>query len=482
MTDHPLTSPELLAGWGRAPRSLNTTLTLGSAAPMTESLEAEFLEFLSHDGPTLTPRGLGRSYGDAALNAGGLVTDPSLWKTTFELERERGLLTVSSGYSLDEIMRSIIPHGFFVPVTPGTRYVTTGGAFAADIHGKNHHRSGSFGQHVTSATVLTPTGRHVTTPGSQLFDATLGGMGLTGLLSTLQLRLPRIETAYIKVVTQAPQNFAQTLEALENHDEHHEYSVAWIDCSTQGSALGRSVITWGDHATISDLHGAQSDNPLSYDPKIRLNAPKVAPSWLLNRLSVRAFNEAWYQKGRFSEGTSIQSISSYFHPLDGVGGWNHLYGERGFLQYQVAIPFGTEEIMEQLLHRLAASGYPSFLAVLKRFGASSTGMLSFPFPGWTLALDLPSHRPGLGHLLDLCDELVLSAGGRTYLAKDARTAPRHISVMYPRLQEWQEVAASFDPQGRFTSDLARRLRLRPRRPQHRPLSALAPQTKEGPNR
>jgi decaprenylphospho-beta-D-ribofuranose 2-oxidase len=480
--ESPPNSSQLLSGWGRTPKSLSTALRFDDQARTTDSLEDEFLSFIVGDGPTLTPRGLGRSYGDAALNAGGLVTDPSSWRTTFDLDEVQGTLTVSSGYSLDEILREVVPKGYFVPVTPGTRYVTIGGAFAADIHGKNHHHSGSFGAHITAATILTPSGRHTTGPGDRLFDATLGGMGLTGMVSKLQMKLHPIETAYLTVTTKAPKNFAQTLQELETHDDDHRYSVAWIDCSIQGSKLGRSVITWGDHTTISDLKDARGADPLHYDPKVRIKAPHYAPSWLLNRLSVRAFNEAWYRKGLMDEGVSFQSIPSFFHPLDGVGDWNYLYGARGFLQYQVALPFGAEEVMEQLLHRLAHSGYPSFLAVLKRFGTSSTGLLSFPFPGWTLALDLPAHRPGLGHLLDLCDELILSAGGRTYLAKDSRVAPRHIPVMYPKLKQWQEIAEEYDPTGRFTSDLARRLRLRSL-PKEGPLfEVLEPKTKEGPNR
>lgn len=469
----------LLSGWGRTPSSRAYILSTDPSDP-----EESLLRYLrSTGGKQLTPRGLGRSYGDASLAAGGVVTNAEDWKQEFDLNLDKGSLRVSSGYSLDEIMRQIIPLGYFVPVTPGTRYVSIGGAFGADIHGKNHHVDGGFGHHCTDVRMILPSGVTTTNPGEDLFDASLGGMGLTGFVSSLRLSLIPIETAYVKVKTMALGNIEETFSALEEHDAAHRYSVAWIDCTKTGKGLGRSVATWGDHAQLSDLPNSKLENPLAFDPTVRLKAPDLAPSWLLNPLSVKAFNEFWYRKGRFSSGDSVESISSYFHPLDGVSDWNRLYGSKGFLQYQFVLPFGEEQLMIKILERLSRSGYPSFLAVLKRFGESSSGMLSFPKPGWTLALDLPAHRAGLSELLDGCDELVADAGGRVYLAKDSRISPHHIPDMYPRLPRWQRVSNELDPSGVFNSDLSRRLGLRAALPRlGDSQSNLIPLTRKGPNR
>lgn len=448
--------PTLLHGWGRTPATSASVLSIHGAD--NEAVLAQYLA--ETPDATLTPRGLARSYGDAALGAGGLVTSHLDWRAKFDFDAVKGVLDVSSGFSLEEVMTRLLPSGYFVPVTPGTRQITIGGAFAADVHGKNHHVDGSFGEHVSSVRMVGRDGVHEYGSESPEFCATLGGMGLTGFISSLRLNVMPVESSFVTVETEAPTNIEDTLSRLEENDPKHRYSVAWIDCTRSGGSLGRSVITWGDHTPRSDLPGRSSADPLAFHPATRARFPFATPSWTLNPLTVRAFNQMWWTKGRRAAGNSIEPIGTFFHPLDVIADWNLAYGTKGFLQYQIVVPFKEEATMIAIVELLSSSGFPSFLAVLKRFGEASDGLLSFPRPGWTLALDIPAHRSGLSDLLDRCDALVVGVGGRTYLAKDSRTSPAHIPAMYPKFEEFKKVASSMDPTGIFTSDLSRRLKLR----------------------
>jgi len=408
-------------------------------------------------------RGLGRSYGDAAQNGGGLVLRLQGSASDAVLDPAAGLVTVGAGASLDDLMRVVVPRGWFVPVTPGTRFVTIGGAIASDIHGKNHHVDGSFANHVEQITLLLADGSTATvspTDDAELFWATFGGMGLTGIVLSATIRLLRIETSRMSVDTQRVGDLDTLFATMSEGDEAHRYSVAWIDLAAKGRHLGRSALTRGDHARLDELPLRLQADPLAYGPRQLLSVPPLVPRpGVLNHVTVAAFNEFWFRKTPRSRVGEIQSIGSYFHPLDMVGDWNRLYGRPGLVQYQCVVPFGQEDVMRRIIEQLSAAGVASFLAVLKRFGAANPAPLSFPQPGWTLALDMPASGPGLGTLLHRLDTMVLDAGGRNYFAKDAHTTPETVRRGYPRLAEWQAVRRRVDPLQVWQSDLGRRLLL-----------------------
>ena len=442
-----------LTGWGRTSPSVAAVHPAGDDADLGRLVTAA--------GPRgVIARGLGRSYGDAAQNGGGVVVDMTPRRRVLSVDTDAALVSVEAGASLDQLMRLILPRGLFVPVSPGTRQVTVGGAIAADIHGKNHHVDGSFGRHVVAMDLLVADGTIVSvTPDSALFWASVGGMGLTGLVLRATLRMKRVESAYCVVDTERCADIEDLMGRMTEGDQRYTYSVAWIDCLARGSSLGRSVLTRGWPATVEQLPRSLRDRALEFRPRHVAVAPPIFPSGLLNRATVRAFNEMWFRKAPRERRGEIQTIGAFFHPLDVVGSWNRIYGPRGFLQYQFVVPFGGEATVRRCLEMLSHVGQASFLAVLKRFGPSGPGHLSFPMPGWTLALDVPIGALGLGRLLDRLDGEVLAAGGRGYLAKDSRLPASAIARMYPRLDEWRAVRKSVDPDGVFTSDLARRLEL-----------------------
>ncbi|MET7456893.1 FAD-binding oxidoreductase [Streptomyces sp. NPDC005574] len=404
------------------------------------------------------PRGLGRAYGDAAQNAGGAVFDMTGLDRVHAIDADGGTVLCDAGVSLHRLMEVLLPLGWFVPVTPGTRYVTVGGAIGADIHGKNHHVSGSFSRHVLSLELLTADGTvRTVSRGTPLFDATTGGMGLTGVILTATVQLQPVETSLMSVDTERARDLDDLLARLTATDHRYRYSVAWIDLLARGAATGRAVLTRGEHAPLDALSARARRDPLSFRPGRLPAPPALLPEGLLGRATVGCFNELWYRRAPRARSGELQRLSTFFHPLDGVPHWNRIYGRSGFVQYQFAVGHGHEETLRAVVRRLSRRRCPSFLAVLKRFGDADPGWLSFPLPGWTLALDIPAGLPGLGVLLDELDEEVAAAGGRVYLAKDSRLRPELLAGMYPRLAEFRALRAELDPHAVFTSDLSRRL-------------------------
>jgi decaprenylphospho-beta-D-ribofuranose 2-oxidase len=445
-----MTTP--LTGWGRtAPTSARVV-----------DVAAVDLPALLRQRPDrgVLARGLGRSYGDAAQNAGGTVLAPITGLTTVTRDGETALVTAAAGTSLHELMGTLLADRLFVPVSPGTRYVSVGGAVAADIHGKNHHRDGSFGDHVVSLDLVTADGElHTVGPDvdPDLYWATIGGMGLTGVVTSVTLRAFPVESAYVHVHTERIPDVGSLMRRMRESDADFRYSVAWIDTLARGRSLGRSVLTRGDHATPDQLGGAAARHPWAGPRDPRIGVPFTPPAGLVSRPTVRAFNELWFRKAP-RDRVDVQSIAAFFHPLDLVKGWNRLYGRGGLVQYQLVVPDDAEAAMTEALRLLADAGQPSFLAVLKRFGPGNPGLLSFPMAGWTLALDLPA-GPALAPLFRTLDQLVVDAGGRLYLAKDSRLSPEVFDRMYERAEEFRKLRRELDPHGVLQSDLARRLHL-----------------------
>ena len=440
-----------LTGWGRTSPTAAETL-----APRDQDEISKVLAGATRRG--VLPRGLGRAYGDAAQNAGGVVLDMTSLGSSLSIG-PTGLARASSATTIDDLIRAGLAQGWFVPVTPGTRQVTVGGAVAADIHGKNHHRDGSFMAHVRHLTLVTPEGEHRLAGGDDLFWATAGGMGLTGVVTEVELQMIPVASSSMVVDTDRTTDLDQTLAVMSDGDDSYRYSVCWIDCLSRGGRLGRGIVTRADHAPVEALPASRRADPLTFSAGSLLAAPPWVPSGLVNLATASAFNEAWYRRAPRHEKAGVQSIGSFFHPLDGIRGWNRLYGRKGFLQYQVLVPFEAEDVLRRLIERLATERCPSLIGVLKRFGPGDQGHLSFPAPGWTLAIDIPVGPPVVGPLLDELDGWVADAGGRIYLAKDSRMRPELVEAMYPRLAEWREVRDRVDPNHVMASDLGRRLGL-----------------------
>ncbi len=388
------------------------------ASPRDEASIARLLETAPRP---LIARGLGRSYGDAAQSSGGVVVETSQLDEIGPLDEETGCIEVGGGVSLHRLMQEIIPRGWFVAVTPGTRYVSVGGAIASDIHGKNHHCDGSFARHVTSMVLATPTGTRIVTPDddAELFWATAGGMGLTGIVVRATLRLLPIETSWMQVENRRFTTLDALMAVMEQSDDGHRYSVAWLDCLASPAGRRRSILTLGDHAAASSLPARLGPRLLEPPAEPRIRVPLAPPLRMANRLSVRVLNEGWF---RVSSHGTLVPLATYFHPLDGIGGWNVLYGPDGFVQYQFAVPPDRGDVVEDAVEAIAASGIPAFLAVLKRFGPGTPGPLSFA----QSRLDPRSGLPGRAHRPVRPARLARRDGRRgrgPHLPRQGRAAP-----------------------------------------------------------
>jgi decaprenylphospho-beta-D-ribofuranose 2-oxidase len=441
------------SGWGRYP-----VATTDLVRPERMST----LHGLLEGNRTLIPRGMGRCYGDAAQNGDGATVLMGRLNRMLAFDADSGVLDAEAGVTIQDLLDVFLPRGFAPPVTPGTRFVTLGGCLACDVHGKNHHKSGSFSRHVLDFTLLLPD--HTTTVCSrtedpELFWATVGGMGLTGIVTSLRLRLKPVATSYLSVDVEKARSLTEALDLFRASDESYEYSVAWIDCLAGGEGAGRSVLMRGNDAAEGAVAGRRPRHPRGGGPAV----PFDAPSGLLNRLSVGLFNEIYYRKAPRKATARIQSYDTFFYPLDGIRNWNRIYGRRGFVQYQFVVPpDGAESALRTVLDRIARAGEASFLAVLKSMGPAEDGqMLSFPRRGYTLAVDIPWRGTPTAGLLDELDVIVVAHGGRVYLAKDARMTRETFRAMYPGAEAWSEIKRRVDPAGRFRSDLAVRLGLVP---------------------
>lgn len=431
----------ILSGWGRYPK-----VDAECLVPLTA---AEVARTFSERG-ALIARGLGRSYGDSAL-ADRVVSSRYLDKFMV-FDAASGWLHCESGVSLDDILRSFVPRGWFLPVSPGTRFVTVGGAIASDVHGKNHHVAGSFCEHVESVDILLANGERVRASQNQnaeLLRATCGGMGLTGMIVSATVRLKRISSSRIIETSFRVPDLDSVLSAFED-SAGSTYSVAWIDCLARGKNLGRSIIMLGEHATEGGLVNRE---------KRALPVPCDMPASLLNPFTVRAFNSLYYGNAPRRRRTRVVAYEAFFYPLDSLSNWNRLYGKNGLLQYQCVLPRQAGlRALRELLELIAAAGIASFLAVLKLFGRGNDNLLSFPMEGYTLALDFKA-EPRTFELLEQLDQLVSSHGGRVYLAKDARMSAESFRAGYPRWEQFEAVRANYGALGKFSSLQSRRLGL-----------------------
>lgn len=429
-----------LHGWGRYPRA--------ECELVEPTSDSGFAQALSQG--AVIARGMGRSYGDSAL--GTTVLSTRYWNHLQAFDEATGILRCAAGATLDDLVRTYAPRGWFLPVTPGTRFVTVGGAIASDVHGKNHHLVGTFAQHVIELDILLGDGQRVTvsrTKHPDLFHATCGGMGLTGIVLAAAVQLTRIPSCDI---VQTALRLPHLEAALAAFDEYAEstYTVAWIDSTARGMKLGRSILYVGEHDPAGSC---------ALPARTRITVPMEAPNWLASGPFMRTFNWLYYMRAHTTARTRRMPLTEYFYPLDSVLHWNRLYGSKGLVQYQFVLPLSSAARgLREILQVIGDSGLGSCLAVLKRFGPSNANLLSFPMEGYTLAVDFMAGDPQLD-LLEQLDSMVLDYGGRLYLAKDARMTRKTFQATYPRWSEFEDVRARWHAHGRFASEQGRRIGL-----------------------
>jgi decaprenylphospho-beta-D-ribofuranose 2-oxidase len=425
----------MLSGWGRIP------------VPGRE-VRSEDLEALTRD--AVLCRGLGRSYGDSSLPPPShpVVAGATLADRILSFDPETGVLRAEAGFALRDMNRIFLPRGFFTPVTPGTEYVTLGGMVAADVHGKNHHRAGCFGNHVRAVRMRVADGRIVECSREvepDLFRATVGGMGLTGHILEVEFPLIRVPSPWIVMETERIEDIDQFIAGLKAAGAQWPYTLGWIDCLSRGKGLGRGILMRGRFAEAAE---APAHPPR---PMLRLAVPFVLPDWVVGPWSVRAFNWLWYHRHVPRVKRGVVSPEWFFYPLDFIAHWNRMYGSRGFTQYQCVVPDSAGHgAARRFLELLTARGGASFLCVIKDCGPEGFGLLSFPRPGVSIALDIKIND-GTQSLVDALNELVIAEGGRIYLAKDALTRPEHFQKMEPRLPQWTRIRRQWDPAGRLRS-------------------------------
>ena len=441
-----------LSGWGRFPVQNCQVARPEKRRELSDATS-------SHAVVDVIARGAGRSYGDAALNQGSGVITAEKLDRFLDFDSQTGVLHAEGGARFADIIETFVPRGYFLSVAPGTKHVTLGGAIACNVHGKNHHRVGAIANFIDEIELLTANGKTLICSRdekTEIFWATLGGMGLTGVIVSAQMRLMPIESAWIETKYQRTENLSATLAAFEKGADA-QYSVAWIDCLSSGTALGRSVVIEGAHASgARALQEIQGDVMALEIPK-KKGVPLDLPDFVLNPWTVKKFNDLYY--ANHPTESKLTSIETFFYPLDKIENWNKIYGKRGFVQYQCVVPMdNADATLTKLLETIAASGQVAFLAVLKRMGAADDSPLGFGLDGYSLALDIPMTE-GTLEFYERLNEITVAAGGRIYLAKDAATSPAHLRQMYPRLGEWEAAKRHLDPDDRFASSLSRRLEI-----------------------
>ena len=448
------TEAKSLTGWGRTAPSTAEVLSTPDLETICEAVRLVAEQNDSkpeHLRRGVIARGMGRSYGDCAQNAGGLVVDMQPFNRIHSIDPETAIVDVEGGVTLDQLMKAALPYGLWVPVLPGTRQVTIGGAIGPDIHGKNHHSAGSFGDHVVSMDLLVADGRilHLEPEGTpddpkgELFWATVGGMGLTGIIVRARIKMTRTETAYFI----ADGDLTSSLdETIEFHSDEPK--------------LGRSAISRGSLATLAqleELNPKLAKDPLKFNAPQLVTVPDIFPSFTMNKLSMIAIGELWWLKsGTYKN--KVQNLTQFYQPLDLIGEWNRGYGSRGFLQYQFVVPREAVEPFKEIIRDIQRSGHYSALNVFKLFGEGNRAPLSYPMPGWNVCVDFPI-KAGLGEFLDDLDRRVMEFGGRLYLAKESRTSAEDFHAMYPGMEGWLKTRNAIDPNGVFASDMSRRLEL-----------------------
>ncbi|HUX84420.1 MAG TPA: FAD-binding oxidoreductase [Chitinophagaceae bacterium] len=437
-----------IANWGNYPVVISEEQSFTLEEEARASLEGM---------DSVIGRGNGRCYGDASL--GDTTFGTLKFDKVLSFDRGQGIFTCESGITLDQILKIIVPSGWFLPVTPGTKFITVGGAVASDVHGKNHHVDGAFSNHVVSMDILVASGKVLTCSGSllpDLFEATCGGMGLTGLILRVSFRLKKIESSYIRQKQIKATNLDHVLSLFEQY-RHYTYSVAWIDCLKKGNHFGRSILILGEHATRSELSPSQTRDPLKLPRQTQFVFPFTMPSFVLNPITVKAFNFLVYNKNFMPEMDSVVSYEPFFYPLDSFLHWNRAYGKAGFVQYQFVLPFESKTALIEIMTKISDQGMGSFLTVLKTFGPQQS-IISFPMEGYTLAMDFPVRR-GLFAFLDQLDRIVLEHGGRIYLSKDARMSPEVFWNSYRDADRFMEIVRRYNPEYKFRSMQSDRLLL-----------------------
>jgi decaprenylphospho-beta-D-ribofuranose 2-oxidase len=442
---HLLVNNNNISGWGNFPKIIGKISKASTREQLIQTL---------NENDTIIPFGNGRSYGDSALNDHMVQYDNP--EISIEFDQELGIVQVSAATQIGDLIDYILPFGWFPPVVPGTKFVTIGGAIAADIHGKNHHVDGCFSQHIISIDLMLQNGDIVQCShqeNSDLFKATCGGMGLTGVILNATIKMIQVQSRFIEQISYKAQNIDELFSHFHRYDSKR-YSVAWLDCTSKGNKLGRGVLITGEFLKNGAFSAYNRGN------HSRLNIPFFLPSWLINHLSLKIFNTLYYHLSGFNERKKVVvDLNRFFFPLDQIHNWNRLYGKNGFLQYQFVLPLkNSKKGIKQILHKIASSGLGSPLAVLKLFGPKNDNYLSFPTEGYTLALDF-KNQPSIFPLLDELDRIVLDLKGKIYLAKDARMTKEHFEQTYENLQTFTSLRKEYGMRKKLKSIQSQRLSL-----------------------